>query len=203
MKTWLRLTLITITVGGGFTGIVLTFLSLQAPQNRDFPNLEVLASFFALYCYVIGSGLVFVCDPQRTRPIMMALAAQIPRISSPVIAYKFCAGFEAFFDVKVAPPGLRLEGQFFFLGSQGHFAMLREAPWSAGVNIFALVMLVLLWRSVRESNSAVPEPTPATDQHEPANSEQVTALVAAGSEERAGESPEETPPDCDTPARNS
>jgi hypothetical protein len=153
VKTWLRLTLITMTVGGGFTGVALTFLSLQTQQNRDLPNLETLASFFALYCYVIGSGLVLVRDPQKTRPIMIAFAAQIPRISSPVIAYNFCAGAEAFFDVKVAPPGLRLGGELLVFGSRCHFSMLREAPWSLGVNYFALVMLVLLWRAVRPTET--------------------------------------------------
>ena len=201
MKTWLRLTLITMTVGGGYAGIVVMLQALMTPQNRDFPNLEILASFFGLYSYVIASGLVFVCNPQRTRPMMMALAAQIPRISSPLIAYKFCAGAESFFDVKIAPPGLRFEGELFFFGSRCHVAMLREAPWSMGVNIFALLMLVLLWRAVRPSDSAAREPTPTTGQPEPANSEEVTALVATGSEAQTEKSPD-TPPDGNTPARN-
>ncbi len=109
MKTWLRLTLITITVGGGFTGIALALQSLMTLRNRDLPSLEMLALLFALYSYVVGSGLGFVYDSQRTRPMMIALAMQIPRISSPLIVYKFNVGFGAFFDVKVAPPGLRLE----------------------------------------------------------------------------------------------
>lgn len=203
MKTWLRLTLITMTVGGGFTGVALTFLSLQTPQNRDFPNLEILASFFALYCYVIGSGLLFVRDPQKTRPMMLALATQIPRISSPVIAYNFCAGAEAFFDVKVAPPGLRLGGDLLFFGSRCHFSMLREAPWSLGVNYFALVMLVLLWRSVRASHSADLESASATGQRDPVNPEQVAALVATGNGERVEQSPGETVPGSDVPTHDS
>src|ERR1017187_2883994 len=54
MKMWLRLTLITMTVGGGFTGAVLTFQSLVNSQGQRFPNLLVMAVFLVLvrarYC---------------------------------------------------------------------------------------------------------------------------------------------------------
>lgn len=202
MKTWLRLTLITMTVGGGFAGVGATFLSLQTQENRGFPDLEILASFLGLYCYVIGSGLVFVCDPQKTRPMMLALAAQIPRISSPVIAYKFCAGFEAFFDVKAAPPGLTLGGELLYFGSRGHFSLLHEAQWSLGVNYFALVMLLLLWRAVRAPDSVAPEFAPATGRRETPDTEQSTTLLATGSGELVEQSPTETVPHPDAPPHN-
>ena len=199
MKTWLRLTLIAMTVGGCFTGIALTFQALQTPRNRDLPNLEMLALLFALYTYVIGSGLVFVYDPQRTRPMMVALAMQIPRISSPLIIYKFCAGFEAFFDVKIAPPDPRFEWQLFF-GSRAQFAMLGEAPWSVGVNILALTMLLLLWKVVRASNLAVLELARGTGHCEVIVSGNPTTLVTTRSGEYVEESPTGTPPDSDVPA---
>ena len=91
MKLWLRLLFITITVGGGFTGFVLTFQSLfNSPHQRPL-NVLLTIIFLALNAYVFVSGLLFVRDEQRTRPVMAALAIQIPWISSPLMVYKFAS----------------------------------------------------------------------------------------------------------------
>jgi hypothetical protein len=94
MKIWLRLALITTTGGGGFTGIALT-LSLFRSQGTGFPSLILLIGFLVLYVFVLTSGLLFVRDPQRTGPLLAALAVQIPYISTPLIVYKFAAGVYA------------------------------------------------------------------------------------------------------------
>jgi hypothetical protein len=149
MKTWLRLTLITVTVGGGFTGLAATVQSLCNSQSQPPLNLLLIAVFLALYAYVTVSGLMFVHDPQGTRPLIAALAIQIPWISSPLIVYKFAAGFHAALAVG---GGLDAEAR---LGCFFKFSLFEENPWRIGVNLFALAILILLCRSVRTPTSIV------------------------------------------------
>ena len=52
MKPWLRLTLITVTVGGGFTGIAITLQSLLAAQNQPPVNYVLMLGFMALFAFV-------------------------------------------------------------------------------------------------------------------------------------------------------
>jgi len=92
MKTWLRLTLITMTVGGGFAGVILTIQSLLDSGSRGPVHLVLLAGFLALYAFVTACGLLFVHDPSRLRPLLVALAIQIPWVSTPLVVYKFAAG---------------------------------------------------------------------------------------------------------------
>ena len=152
MTTWLRLTLITITIGGGFHGSVLTFQSLFDSLGQKPLILIIKAIFLSLYAYVTISGLLFVNNPQRTRPLLAALAIQIPWISSPVIVYKFATALQAVLSIgspeKAGYFGLRL-GSEFFLGSSWQFALLQENPWRIGINVFALLLFMLLWRSRR------------------------------------------------------
>jgi len=150
MKTWLRLTLITMTVGGGFTGAVLTFQSLlNSPKQSSF-NLLLLAVFTAVYAYVTVAGLIFVHNPQRTRPLITALAIQIPWISSPMIVYKFAAGLLAVLSVG-CPDGAGTFGFEFgwkiLMGSSFQFALAQKNPWSIGINFVPLAIFVLSSRS--------------------------------------------------------
>lgn len=150
MKSWLRLTLITMTVGGGFTGFVLTFQSLTNSPGQSPINLLIIAVFLAAYAYVTIAGLIFVHDAQRTRPLFVALAIQIPWFSSPIIVYRFAAGLLAVLSVggpsEAGTFGLKL-GANALLGCSFRFQIAQENPWSIGINFFPLVMLVLLRRS--------------------------------------------------------
>src|SRR5689334_8995854 len=116
MKTWLRLALITMTVGGGFTGIVLTLGLLFHSEDPGLLHLVLIIVFLALYIFVVASGLLFVCDPQRTRPLLAALAVQVPWISTPLIVYKFAAGLHTVVAVGPAQEpgniGIHLRGEY-------------------------------------------------------------------------------------------
>ena len=93
MKTWLRLTLITMTVGGGFAGVLLTLSSLFNSQSRGVTYLIFVVGFLAMFLFVMASGLLFVHDPRRVRPLLAALTMQTPWISTPLLVYKFAAEF--------------------------------------------------------------------------------------------------------------
>src|SRR5262245_48019204 len=154
MKPWLRLTLITVTVGGGFTGVAITLQSLLARQSQPPVYYVLMAAFLGLFAFVTISGLVFVHNPQRTDLMTISLALQIPWVSSPIITYKLAAGFQ----VCVALIGGRFAGGF-RLGSDFQIYFFQRLPWGAGINLFALLLLVLLLRTTRMPNS--PQPTAA------------------------------------------
>jgi hypothetical protein len=147
MKTWLRLTLVTVTIGGGFTGVAITLQTLFGMKGQPVINYVLITGFVALFAYVTISGLIFVQNPQRTAPLIVALVLQIPWISSPLIAYKFAAGFQ----VSAAIVGGQFKGGF-LLGSDFRFNIFQQTPWGAGINLFALGLLLLLLRAVRPTN---------------------------------------------------
>jgi hypothetical protein len=174
MKSWLRLTLITVTVGGGFTGVAITLQALFRPNQPPAYYLLMLA-FIAIFAFVTVSGLVFVHNPQRTELLIAALALQIPWVSSPIIAYKLAAGFQ----VCVALIGGRLAGGF-RLGSDFQINFFQQLPWGAGVNLFALALLVLLLRAGRMPEKAL-QPT-------------ITALGSSTAPSHSASSASATPP---------
>jgi hypothetical protein len=105
MKPWLRLTLITISVGGGFTGFALTFQALQSglsSHTEPLLNLLIMGIFLLLNAGVAASGLLFVHDPECTRPLAASLAIQVPWISSPFLTYRFASGLELILSVLLA-----------------------------------------------------------------------------------------------------
>jgi hypothetical protein len=155
MKSWLRLTLITVTVGGGFTGVALT-LQLFLRPSQPLAYYLLMLAFLALFAFITVSGLVFVHNPQRTDLLIVALGLQIPWVSSPVIAYKLAAGFQ----VCIALIAGRFAGGF-RLGSDFQINVFQRLPWGAGVNLFALALLVLLLRAERMTHKAL-QPTAAT-----------------------------------------
>ena len=155
MKPWLRLTLITMTVGGGFAGFVLTFEALQSgltSHSQPALNLVIMGVFLLLNAGVTVGGLIFVYSPHRTNPLIVALAIQVPWISSFLVTYRFATGFDLVLSLSGPAKGEDLAfhlGWSFFLGSSWTLSFSQEGQFGLGVNIWALVMLVLLWRSVR------------------------------------------------------
>jgi hypothetical protein len=156
MRTWLRLTLVTVTVGGGFTGVALMLQSLLTAGGhppQPMANYVLMSVFFALFAFVTVSGLVFVHDARRIKPLIVALGIQVPWVSSPLLVYKFTAGFETCVAVGII-------GNFyggFQLGSNYQFSYFQwQSPWGVGVNLFALAILVLLAWSPKWIKNQVP-----------------------------------------------
>jgi hypothetical protein len=164
MKTWLRLTLVTMTVGGGFAGIALTLQALFNSHGASTLNLLVMIAFVGLYTFVTISGLIFVHDPNRTTPLMVALAIQIPSVSSSSVVYKFAAGIRAFLMLGGSQgtntPGVRFSWDF-FPGSSWTFSLSRDKPLAIGVNVAALAILAFAWQALRPARESV-HPSPTT-----------------------------------------
>jgi hypothetical protein len=152
MKPWLRLTLITATVGGGWTGVAITLQSLLGRRDQAAVYYVLMVAFLAVFAFITISGLVFVLHPERTTPLVLALALQIPLVSSPIVAYRLAAGFQVSVGF--------LDGRFsggFRLGTDFQINFFQRLPWGVGINLFALVFLVLLVRATR-----MPNPPPQT-----------------------------------------
>jgi hypothetical protein len=157
-----------MTVGGGFTGVALAVQLLVNSPNWGTQNLLLTTLLLLLYAYVTGAGLVFAQSPRRTGPLFAALAIQVPLISSSLLVYKFAAGFEAFLRASYSHDagGLTLNFDSFF-GSRSTVAVLQQNPVAVGVNLWAVVLLILLWKStwvvpapVTQSVSTSAESTP-------------------------------------------
>lgn len=151
MKTWLRLLLVTVTVGGGFTGIVLTS-NLLGSGGHGAMQIVIILLFMTLYAFVTMSGLLLVHDESRTRPVLTALALQIPWVSSPVMVYQFASGLHAAFTVGTPEDTDRIGIHFgwnLLFGTHFRFRLgaYRESPSAFGVNAVALALFILLLRS--------------------------------------------------------
>lgn len=177
MRPWLRLTLITATVGGGFTGFVLCLQAMIMTKDQPAGFYALMLAFSALYAFVTTSGLIFVHAPKRTRLLSFALAVQIPWVSSPLLAYRFAAGIMLSVGLFGGQPGFLVR-----LGSDFQVNFFQQLPWGIGVNVAALALFVL----VRQ-----PEGSPATPPQRPAELAEDPAL--AESSESPPHGPEGTP----------
>ena len=139
MSAWLRLTLVTMTIGGGFTGAVTTSQVLLSPQTTSPAFVAVGVVFLALHVFVLVSGLLFVQNSARVMPLVVALAIQIPYLSSPVVLYRFADGLCG--GVGVAESGLF---GWWRLGTDWYFGLLRPLPWGIGINLVPVAMLAAL-----------------------------------------------------------
>jgi len=139
MNTSLRLTLITLTVGGGFTGIAITSQALFSGQVKEPALLVICGVFITLYVYVLIAGLILAHNPRRTKPLIVALALQILLISSPIVSYRFGAGL-------VMNVGLNLNGAFwwFRFGADWQFVLLQRFPWGIGINLVPIGLLAAI-----------------------------------------------------------
>jgi hypothetical protein len=117
----------------------------------------MLAFIFALYAFVIAGGLVFVYDPCRNQFLQIALLLQVPWISSPFLLYRFaCASYAI---VSAEPPQAGRVGLHFGwvaqFGSQANVGIFQGDGWSLGVNLFAVLLLVLLRTSTRKAPATI------------------------------------------------
>jgi len=159
MKPWLRLALVTMTVGGGFAGFLSTLEMLFNSLRASATNIVLIVFFMGLYALVTVSGLLFVHDPVRQGPLMLGLLLQLPCISSSLIVYKFSAGFDLCAAVGSTENASRVEAGFFWdfmVGSRWKCALGGEHPLRVGVNVVALALLLLLLRARKYASQPLP-----------------------------------------------
>jgi hypothetical protein len=183
---------IILTIGGGFLGFVLTLQALLGAQDPKPIFYAIMAVFLVLYAYGIYTGMRIADGKSGTYHLIVFYGLQVPWISTPLIAYRFTSGFH----VSVAFLEGKLTGTF-RIGSDWHLSFLQPAPWGAGLNIFALVMLLLLFR--RELNKPrerkpMPVTSPAEQEtrpkpHDPTSKSRVTQPLSDCSPAREPQGP--------------
>ena len=94
--TWLRMTLIAMTLGGGMMGVLSAMLRLVVAVTNGLPRNAVAtaAGFLALSAFVLTQRALFFHSRRFTRPLMLSLLLQIPVVSSAFIVYDFFAGLQ-------------------------------------------------------------------------------------------------------------
>jgi hypothetical protein len=124
-----------MTVGGGFAGAMVTLPVL----NSSYPlSAKMIAGAFVLAnVYVVAAGLILVQNSRITSPLMLALAIQIPVFSSPILSYTYALGLY----LVTGLTGTRLFFTYGF-GARWQFFILREAPWTIGINIVPVILLI-------------------------------------------------------------
>jgi hypothetical protein len=151
MKSWLRKTYIILTVGGSFTGAVLTLQAFMSSREAIPMVYAMYVGFIGLYSYGTWAGLRFAEKEEDKGHLIIFYWLQVPWLSSPIIGYRFTAGFH----ISGALIGDRLSG-LFRLGSDWQCDLLRSIPWGIGLNVFALIMVVILMKNKKPNQSLEP-----------------------------------------------
>jgi hypothetical protein len=160
MRTWLRLTLVAITVGGGFPLVFGMYEAFRSDLIWNSPATVALLCIMAgVAIFVTVSGLLFVHDPRCIRPMQFAIALQIPWFSSPWFAYKMVYGLSliAFLGEKSPNgniPGLQVGGPNGYIGYQpefgtSFFVTFAHSPFGIGINLIAVLLILMIRSSVR------------------------------------------------------
>ncbi len=147
MNIWIRLLLVTMTVGGGFTGVVLVSQLILSPQAQNAGNFIILLFFFFSYLFILISGLIFVQHSQKTGLLFAALVIQIPVIHTPIISYQLTCGLS--FIPSITSNGFNFNirmGNTFFL------YFLKGPPWGVGINMVAFILLLILIQHIRQQS---------------------------------------------------
>jgi len=82
-------------------------------------------------------------------PLMIALILQIPWISSPFLTFSFSAGLR----ITIGIVGGSVSASYRF-GSDWQFFLLADRPWGVGINVSAIIVLILLLSCSRTHNAA-------------------------------------------------
>ena len=124
-----------------------------------------------LYAGILVAGLIFVHNPRCTTPILVAMAIQIPWVSSPLLLYQFSTGLKFVLSLSTPSQSDRFglnSGFELYLGSTFKFDFAHDHPWGVGVNLVPLVLLIFLLKSRKAAESSVAESIPAEQESTPA-----------------------------------
>lgn len=141
MKAWVQRILGIVQISGGFIGAG-EIIPHLASFNVDSSTSIMSAIFFIVFLFILVSGVMLMEGHAKGAMLSMwAQGLQIPFISFPFFAYKLIAGL----DVNLYWIG-NSGGMDYLIGSRWLFSIHGGDIWGIGVNLFALVMFLCLWR---------------------------------------------------------
>jgi hypothetical protein len=165
MKRWFRWTLIVLTVGGGFAGVITIaedFYDMKSPSALKLIPMWV---FGVMYAFTIYSGLLIADDPKRTGPLMIVLLFQLFCFWSPLLSYRFTPGLDFLVTFGNTELLRRNDGRppdrGFSLGLEPHVGSFyglwqdRNGRWGFAINLVALAGLALVRKYGRPLNQTM------------------------------------------------
>jgi hypothetical protein len=142
MHPSLRYFLIVVSVGGGFAGfsdaLQKIILSWSDAPTSSFVLLAIMACLFAFVTY---SGVAFIDDPQRLRPLLASFLIQTPVFFSPLISFKFGVGLPIYVYVVIVTRYVGTGGR---VGFDFTLSFLKPDRFTLGLNLFALAIVIWL-----------------------------------------------------------
>jgi len=153
MQLWQRRILGVLAIGGGALGIAVG-LQVASSSNGVLAWL-LIAPFLCLYLWGIWCGVCLLEDRKGAARSNLAFwAIQVPVLQSPYFGYLFTSGF--FSTVTLQPAGTKLGFQF-WMGSRFEISLMQaDRPVVLGINLFALVVAVFLYRHIRRAPPGSP-----------------------------------------------
>ena len=164
-KTWVRLTIVLFTVGGGFAGVAAALVALREEAVRQDPN-RFASAFVPMIAFslVTLGGLLYVYNPKRTFLPRVSLGAQIIRVTGPYGVFKFLSGAGLYIFFAIGP----LEGDISKhiswtadVGSELTIAHSDGPPVTIEVNLIALFLFLAL-RALRTKKDSAKSVTAQT-----------------------------------------
>lgn len=161
MRLWQRNVVSLLAIGGGAVGAFATVVELLIPAvNDDARILVLLAPFVALYVWGIWCGMQLLRNRKTALwQNLVFWAIQIPVIQSSFISIWFVNGFHTTLAVH-SPLVVSFR---FALGSAFYVTYNSRHPFAIGINIFALMVTVFIYRQLRkptEQEAVGPPPLP-------------------------------------------
>jgi ABC-type xylose transport system permease subunit len=162
VKNWERRVFGTLTLGGGYLGLVMWAILLFGPDVLLAKLLSV--PFMLLYAWGIYSGVQLIEGQGKG----LASASwywliQVPSFTSPVLGYLFTNGAYA---LVIYTPSASSWSSHFIFGSKFEYSIMQaDKPVSFGINLFALLVAAILFWRFRQAHMAMHpmrSPEPAT-----------------------------------------
>ena len=153
IATWTRFTILAFAILGGAYGFAMTVRDLLRVDALGFGTILLHASSLFGFAFVTAAGILFWHDHTERKLLMWAFGIQVPWISLPGFVYKFASGASGMLALVASHAGYKYSGGITAkaeLGSTFEIRVLQNAPVEIGVNIVALALLILLWRSVQQ-----------------------------------------------------
>jgi hypothetical protein len=140
MSVWFKRSLVILTIGGGFLGFVGTSHAFLAGTKTSWYDYTVPVLFMILYAFGIFSGIGLTENRPAYSRLLFYFAIQVPFVSSPFFVYEFTSGCQI--AVGIVGSGLIWSAR---LGSNWEVAIRQPNSWGVGINVFALIVMLVLY----------------------------------------------------------
>ena len=138
MNSWYRRLQVLLCIGGGFMGFVLTLRSFVALKSTEILVYIPYPLFAIIFVYAIVLGLLLSESSNCRRHLILLYSTQLFTVYSPLLTYHNYVGMDWFVGIQ--------SWKFIYdfgLGAGWTGAILRSFSWGIGIDLFALVVIII------------------------------------------------------------